>query len=255
MYRGERVTMVVPNGEQKRDVFNLIGNIGYTVAPKAKRDCRNDIVEIPLTLVECRAGSIPQFVRDERSWVVAGITGSDILWEAGLGKNSGFWIPTDFLDPEAVRSKLYIGMTNDFYDFAAIRLTGFTDPGVQTLNNNACRVATKYPGIAKEVFEERGMNRIEIFPVAGTDEAIQYMMPCQGILGIISTGTTAKANRITVLETILNVETRMIVEPGKMNNLGNAVIDDFKEKVQVAVQKKRLEIFQNATLRGGEKYE
>ena len=53
-------------------------------------------------------------ISDEESGLKAGITGSDILWDSGMGKNAGDEIPIYTLNPSAARSNVYLGATTNF---------------------------------------------------------------------------------------------------------------------------------------------
>lgn len=192
---------------------------------------------MPIDFVIVRASSIPNLVNDERSELKAGITGSDIIWESGLGKDAGEEIPIDTFNPNAKRSRLYIGVTERFGNF--IRSTKLRDPMVADLSG--IMTATKYPRIANDVFSERSVENVQIYPIPGTDEAMQYAFrECDGLLGIMDTDTTRKANSIELLEIFYEVTIRMIKATNKFTSKDLQILNDFKERIAIALARKRM---------------
>lgn len=193
---------------------------------------------MPVDFIIYRASSIPSLVTDERSSLKAGVTGSDIVWESGMGKDVGEKLPIETLVPNNKKSSLYIGVTEDFYEFATDRLCAFDDPSIRTLSG--FMVATKYPNIAAEVLKQEGTHDVEIFQIPGTDEAVQYAFDCDGVLGIMSSGDTAKANDIIILKTFYDVTVRMIKAAEKLSRRDKEILDDICEFIEIAIQRRRL---------------
>ena len=153
---------------------------------------------MPVDIITIRASEIPSRVKDSDSVFSAGITGSDILRENNFGKivKFGEELPIYEFNPDAKKSRLYIGVTKRFSDY--IKANYGRDPKILDLNEK--KVAAKYINIAKEVFAEKGLN-IEIITAGGKIEAMQYVYPdCDGLVEIESTGSSRIANNIEVLE-------------------------------------------------------
>lgn len=235
MKENERLTIALPSGELQEDVIGFMKNIGldFTVID---RRLLIKVDNMPIDFVILRASDIPQRVEDKRTKAKAGITGSDIIWNAGMGKDFGEDIPINELNSQSKKSSLYIGVTNNFYRY--ILNHSARDPQIKDLSS--CMVVTKYPRISQEVFAERQADNVEIFPVAGTDEAMQYILPCDGILGIISSGKTIAANDIKILEIFYQVTIKMIKSPNKLTNRDCMLLDDFRERIAIAIQRKRM---------------
>lgn len=173
-------------------------------------------------------------INDEESGLKAGITGSDILWDSGMGKNAGDEIPIYTLNPRAARSNVYLGATTGFIN--DVREQKNREPELADLVGT--RVATKYTRIAEDFFFENSVEGVRIFYVPGRDEAMQYVYPdCFAILGIRSSDTTRIANGLEVLTDIMDVTVRMIQANGKLSRREADILDAFKERVAVAVQK------------------
>lgn len=186
---------------------------------------------MPVNFVVVRASDIPKSVFD-KSDAKAGITGSDIVWNSGLGKDFGETLPFYDILEDATQSSLYVGITQKFRDSLS------TDPSLKDLSFRT--IATKYRRISEDFCKEKGIEQPTIKEVLGTDEAMQYLYPeCVGILGIISTGNTTKANDILVLEQFYDVSLKLI-SSGKMTRRDKEILDDLREKIAVAVQRKRM---------------
>ena len=228
----ERLICGLPKGELEKDVLSFIQSIGVNVSASE----RNYFIQsdnFPVDFVLIRASDIPRFVQDEASSLKFGITGSDIIWESGMGKDSGEEVPIYELNPDAKTSSLYVGVTQRFKRY-------LQKTGVEIKDLQGSRVATKLLRIAGEYFTEKGVETKLLF-VPGADEAMQYLFPdCNAILGVISSGKTAAANNIDILDIFYNVTTRFITNPGKMTPQDLTILNDFREKIAVARERKRI---------------
>ncbi|MEK7534755.1 MAG: ATP phosphoribosyltransferase [Patescibacteria group bacterium] len=228
----ERLKCALPKGELEKDVLSFIQSIGIdTSASKRNYLVRAD--NFPVDFVLIRASDVPRFVQDKASSLKFGITGSDIIWESGMGKDSGEEIPIYELNPDAKKSSLYLGVTQLFK-----RYLQRIDVEIQDLQNS--RVATKLPRIAGEYFTKKGIETKLLF-VPGADEAMQYLFPdCNAILGVISSGETARANNIDVLDIFYDVSLRFIADADKMTPIDVNILNEFREKIAVARERKRM---------------
>jgi len=96
----ERLTCGLPKGELEKDILSFIQSIGVNVSTSE----RNYFIQsdsFPVDFVLIRASDIPRFVQDKTSALKFGITGSDIIWESGMGKDNGEEIPIYELNPYA----------------------------------------------------------------------------------------------------------------------------------------------------------
>lgn len=78
------------------------------------------------------------------------------------------------------------------------------------------RVATKYPNIAKDYFYNRKRQTVDIIKLNGSVELGPIVELSDVIVDIVETGSTLKANRLKVLEEVLPISARMIVNPVSM---------------------------------------
>ena len=72
------------------------------------------------------------------------------------------------------------------------------------------RVATKYPNIARSYYDSKGQT-IEIIELHGSVELGPVIGLSDVILDIVESGSTLKANGLTVLETVCDCSARLVV--------------------------------------------
>ncbi|MDA3847205.1 MAG: ATP phosphoribosyltransferase [Vallitaleaceae bacterium] len=77
--------------------------------------------------------------------------------------------------------------------------------------NNTIRVATKYPRIAKEYFYNKKNQKVEIIKLNGSIELAPLVGLAEVIVDIVETGATLRDNGLVVLETIVPLSARMVV--------------------------------------------
>ena len=73
------------------------------------------------------------------------------------------------------------------------------------------RVATKYPHIAKEYFEGKKHESVEIIKLNGSVELAPLIGLSEVIVDIVESGRTLEENGLAVLETIADISARMVV--------------------------------------------
>jgi ATP phosphoribosyltransferase len=73
------------------------------------------------------------------------------------------------------------------------------------------RIGTKYPRIAREYFEIRKRESVEIIKLNGSVELAPLIGLAEVIVDIVESGRTLKENGLAVLETIADISARMVV--------------------------------------------
>ena len=87
----------------------------------------------------------------------------------------------------------------------------------ELLDRNApIRVATKYPNIAKDYFYNRRHQTAEIIKLSGSIELAPIVGLSDLIADIVETGTTLKENGLMVLDEIVPISARMVVNQVSM---------------------------------------
>ena len=93
------------------------------------------------------------------------------------------------------------------------------------------RVATKYPKIAKDYFFNKKHQTVEIIKLNGSVELAPIVGLSEVIVDIVETGTTLKENGLSVLEEILPLSARMVVNQVSMK-MEHERIADIIEKLR-----------------------
>lgn len=78
------------------------------------------------------------------------------------------------------------------------------------------RVATKYPGIAKDYFYNQRNQTVEIIKLNGSIELAPIVGLSEVIVDIVETGSTLRENGLTVLEEVCPLSARVVVNPVSM---------------------------------------
>lgn len=102
------------------------------------------------------------------------------------------------------------------------------------LNNK--RVATKYPRIAREYFEHKRRESIEVIKLNGSVELAPLVGLSEVIVDLVESGRTLKENGLVVLDTIAEISARMVVNRVSMKMESeriNRMIEGLKKQLEV----------------------
>lgn len=91
-------------------------------------------------------------------------------------------------------------------------------------------VASKYPKVAKEFFKSKGMD-VDIIKIEGSVELAPLLGLADGIVDIVETGSTLKENGLEVVEEILPISARVIVNMASMK-LRKEEIESFLNEME-----------------------
>ncbi|MCR4435203.1 MAG: ATP phosphoribosyltransferase [Clostridiales bacterium] len=121
--------------------------------------------------------------------------------------------------------------------FAACRMVVAGPPELQgkldELNNK--RVATKYPRIAREYFEHKRRESIEIIKLNGSVELAPLVGLSEVIVDLVESGRTLKENGLVILDTIADISARLVVNRVSMKMQSeriNSLIDGVRRKLE-----------------------
>jgi ATP phosphoribosyltransferase len=101
------------------------------------------------------------------------------------------------------------------------------------LNNK--RVATKYPGIAREYFEHKRKESIEVIKLNGSVELAPLVGLAELIVDLVESGRTLKENNLVILDTIADISARLVVNRVSMKMKSNKIkwiIDELKKIIE-----------------------
>ena len=180
--------IALTKGRLEKDTIGLFEKIGFDCTALREKG-RKLILPVPDANAEAvlaKANDVITYV--EHGVCDIGIVGKDTIVEMG-GK---FFELVD-LGFGKCQFALAVKKGSDFY-------SGF---GVKT-------IATKYPNIARNYFESKGMD-VEIVKIEGSVELAPLLDLADGIVDIVETGATLRENGLEVAEYIMPVSAREIV--------------------------------------------
>ncbi|MGN0534091.1 MAG: ATP phosphoribosyltransferase regulatory subunit [Eubacterium sp.] len=93
-------------------------------------------------------------------------------------------------------------------------------------------VASKYPKVAKEYFKSKGMD-VDIIKIEGSVELAPLLGLADGIVDIVETGSTLKENGLEVIDEIMPISARVIVNMASMK-LRKEEIEQFLNDLELA---------------------
>lgn len=96
-------------------------------------------------------------------------------------------------------------------------------------------VATKYPVIAKSFFDKKGI-RVELIKLNGSIELAPLIGLSDVIVDIVETGTTLKENGLVVLDKIVDISTRLIVNKASFATKTSEV-EEFIKQLKVVLER------------------
>ena len=104
------------------------------------------------------------------------------------------------------------------------------------MNNK--RVATKYPRIARDYFEYKRKETIEVIKLNGSVELAPLVGLAEVIVDLVETGNTLRENGLVILDEIADISARLIVNRVSMKMESariTRIIDGFKKKLEGVV--------------------
>ena len=111
------------------------------------------------------------------------------------------------------------------------------------------RVATKYPKIARDYFNETKNQTVEIIKLNGSIELAPIVGLSEVIVDIVETGSTLKSNGLKVLEEVCLLSARVVVNPVSMrmeNERITALLRDMNEVLTREQEKERMSSAQDS---------
>jgi len=177
------LTLALAKGRIYDETLPLLAAAGIRLA--ADTDPRSLILPTQrpdLRLILVRASDVPTYVQYGAADL--GVAGRDLLAEHG---GQGLYQPVP-----------------DAFDYAAAVRQGAR-----------LRVATKYIRTAREHFAAKGMH-VDLIRLYGSMELAPLVGLADAIVDLVDTGNTLRANGLREVEDILEVTSRLIVNPASM---------------------------------------
>ena len=178
--------IALTKGRLEKDTINLLEKSGFdcTAVREKGRKLILPIKGANIEVVLAKANDVITYV--EHGVCDMGVVGKDTIIEM-----SGKFFELMDLGFGKCKFALAAKKGTDFYE-------GY---GVKT-------IATKYPNVARTFFESKGM---DIDKIEGSVELAPLLELSNGIVDIVETGTTLKENGLEVIEDIVPISARLIV--------------------------------------------
>jgi ATP phosphoribosyltransferase len=198
------ITLALAKGRIFEETMPLLAAVGIAPSedPEKSRKLILGTNRPDLRVILVRAADVPTYVQYGAADL--GVAGRDLLAEHG---GQGLYQP---LDLGIARCRMVVAAPEDFDYNAAVR------------QGARLRVATKYVGTAREHFAAKGMH-VDLIHLYGSMELAPLVGLADAIVDLVDTGNTLRANRLRVVEDILPVSSRLIVNPASLKLQRDAI--------------------------------
>ena len=187
------IRMALTKGRLEESAVQMFEKIGYDCS-QLRNKGRKLILEVPdanLEVVLAKAADVITYV--EHGACDMGVVGKDTILEYG-----GSFFEIADLGFGKCRFALAVKKGTDFYAGYQVK-----------------RIATKYPGVARAFFADKGMD-VDIIKIEGSVELAPLLGLSDGIVDIVETGTTLRENGLEVTENIISLSARLIVNSASL---------------------------------------
>jgi ATP phosphoribosyltransferase len=192
-----KITLALAKGRIFEETLPLLAAAGIepTEDPETSRKLILATRDPNLRLILVRAADVPTYVQYGAADL--GVAGRDLLAEHG---GQGLYQP---LDLGIAKCRMAVAVPEGF-DYAAAVKRGAR-----------LRVATKYIRTAREHFAAKGVH-VDLIKLYGSMELAPLVGLADAIVDLVDTGNTLRANKLKVVEELLPVSSRLIVNPASM---------------------------------------
>ena len=209
------ITLALAKGRIHEETLPLLAAAGIEPTEDAEASRKLIIAtrSPDLRLILVRAADVPTYVQYGAADL--GVAGLDLLAEHG---GQGLYQP---LDLGIAKCRMAVAAPEGF-DYAAAVKSGAR-----------LRVATKYIRTAREHFAAKGVH-VDLIRLYGSMELAPLVGLADAIVDLVDTGNTLRANRLRVVEELMPVSSRLIVNPASLK-LKRAAIAPLIEALRAAV--------------------
>ena len=184
----DMITLALAKGRLAEQTFTLLENLGIDCSEPRNPgrqlvlwDKKNNI-----RFILVKPSDVPTYV--DHGVADLGVVGKDTLLESGRPLY-------EVLDLTFGKCKLCIA--------------GYADSSNSPVTRATFRVATKYPRVARSFYDSKGQT-IEIIELHGSVELGPVIGLSDVILDIVESGSTLKANGLSVREDVCDVSARLV---------------------------------------------
>ena len=205
------ITLALAKGRIYEETLPLLSAAG--IAPLEDAEASRKLIlatrRADLRLILVRAADVPTYVQYGAADL--GVAGRDLLAEHG---GQGLYQP---LDLGIAKCRMVVAVPEGF------------DYGAAVKQGARLRVATKYIRTAREHFAAKGVH-VDLIKLYGSMELAPLVGLADAIVDLVDTGNTLRANRLRVVEEILAVSSRLIVNQAALKLRRDAIqplLDQF----------------------------
>ncbi|RSK56620.1 ATP phosphoribosyltransferase [Bacillus canaveralius] len=182
------LTIAMPKGRIFEEAADLLRKAGYKLPPEfdESRKLILEVEEERLRFILAKPMDVPTYV--EHGVADLGMAGKDVMLE----------------EERDVYELLDLKISSCYLAVAGL-------PGTK-MNDVAPRIATKYPNVAAAYFRQQG-EQVEIIKLNGSIELAPIIGLSDRIVDIVSTGRTLQENGLVEYERIVDITTRLLVNP------------------------------------------
>ena len=208
------LTFALAKGRMAKKTMELFEKIGLSCEEMKDEHTRKLIFvneELNMRFFLAKANDVPTYV--EYGAADIGIVGKDTILEEG----------------RRLYEVLDLGIGK-----CRMCVCGPEEAREKLLHHELIRVATKYPNIAKDYFYNKKHQTVEIIKLNGSIELAAIVVLSDVIVDIVETGSTLRENGLTVLEEIVDLSARMVVNQVSMKierDRISRIISDMKALV------------------------
>ena len=206
------ITFALAKGRLAKKTLGILEKIGITCEEMKDPHTRKLIFvneELKLKFFLSKASDVPTYV--EYGAADFGVVGKDTILEEGRKMY-------EVIDLGLAKCRMCVA--------------GPEEARKNLESGEIIRVATKYPNIAKDYFQNKKHKTVEIVKLNGSIELAPIVGLSEVIVDIVETGSTLRENGLGVLEEIYPLSARMVVNPVSMRLMGkrvNELIGRIKE--------------------------
>ena len=206
------ITFALAKGRLAKKTMGILEQIGITCEEIKDPDTRKLIFvneELKLKFFLAKASDVPTYV--EYGAADFGVVGKDTILEEGRKMY-------EVIDLGLGKCKMCVA--------------GPKEAEKVLKSGELIRVATKYPNIAKDYFNNKKHQTVEIIKLNGSIELAPIVGLSEVIVDIVETGSTLRENGLVVLEEICPLSARMVVNEVSMkmeHERIEKIIRDLKE--------------------------
>lgn len=206
------IRIALTKGRLEKDTVALFDRMGLDTSVVKDKGRRlilpvGDSIEVVLA----KAADVITYV--EHGVCDLGVVGKDTIAEASGEQTAGGFYEVLDLGFGRCRFALAAPKDSDFFGGYAART-----------------IASKYPNVTRAYFDRKGMD-VRIIKIEGSVELAPLLDLSDGIVDIVETGSTLKENGLEVIEDVMPISARMIVNMACMK-LRKAEIEALIQKME-----------------------